>query len=528
MVGEASHPHDSPLPDWLCPPQPSCPPQPPIDPELGLILAKIAEREQAAAHVADYARQVVEVEPALHHRLICTTIEDGILGDLWDDLLITMPPGSAKSTYVSHVFPAWYMGKFPKDNLIITSHTASLAEKWSRKVRDTVASPAHAKLFPQSSLSKDSTAVTRWATTAGGECLAAGAGMSILGFRANILVCDDLVSGWEQAQSLTQLTKLQDWFNSDLKSRMKPNAKRIIVNQRLSANDIAGFIIKQFEENPTRRLKVINLPMVAETEDDPLGRAPGDLLWPEWFTDAMVQDLKKDDLIWRTMWQQHPPSEDGSWVSPDEVKIVDIVPDRHKLQHYLLSDLALSVNTGDFSVHIMAGVDEHHDIFVVDAWRDRVSPEVTVERHLDLCRTYEPQESLIDDDNAAKVYVQLLASRARETGTSVPWKMLPMRGQDKETRAAPLRGWFKRGKVFLKRAPWNSWLVKELLQFPNAMGQGVDDGVDALGLIGRRLSSLARAAPTPAERPRAKYANEATLDELWEDHGMKRGFRARI
>ena len=56
--------------------------------------------------MAEYAQQVVEVTPALHHRLICTTIEEGILGDLWDDLLITMPPGSAKSTYVSHVFPA--------------------------------------------------------------------------------------------------------------------------------------------------------------------------------------------------------------------------------------------------------------------------------------------------------------------------------------------------------------------------------------------------------------------------------------
>ena len=519
---------DVPLPEWLRPLQPPLrPPESPEDKQLRLAIEELTLRQQGAAHVAEYARLVVEVDPAAHHRLICSTLEEGILNDEWDDCLIMMPPGSAKSTYVSHVFPAWYMGRFPDHNIIIASHTSSLAEKWSRKVRDTVASPGHVRLFPESSLSKDSTAVTRWATTAGGECLAAGAGMSILGFRANVLVCDDLVSGWEQAQSLTQLTKLQDWFNSDLKSRMKPVAKRIIVNQRLSSNDIAGYIMQQYEENPTRRLKVVNLPMLAE-ENDPLGRLPGELLWPEWFTDAMVKDLQKDDLIWRTMWQQHPPSEDGSWVSPDEIKIVDIVPDSHKLQHYLLTDLALSVNTGDYTVHIVAGVDEHHNVFVIDAWRGRISPEVTVEKHLDLVRTYAPQESLIDDDNAAKVYVQLLAARARETGTSVPWKMLPMRGQDKETRAAPLRGWFKRGKVFLKRATWNSWLVKELLQFPNAMGQGVDDGVDALGLIGRRLSSLARAAPEPQAKPPVKTIQDATLNELWEHHEMKRGFRARL
>ena len=505
-----------PLPEWLRPPRP---PESPEDKQLRLAIEELTLRQQGTAHVAEYARQVVEVDPALHHRLICTTIEEGILGDLWDDLLITMPPGSAKSTYVSHVFPAWYMGRFPKHNMIIASHTASLAEKWSRKVRDTVASPNHVRLFPESTLSKDSTAVTRWATSQGGECLAAGAGMSILGFRANILVCDDLVSGWEQAQSITQLTKLQDWFNSDLKSRMKPNAKRIIVNQRLSSNDIAGYIMQQFEENPTRRLKVVNLPMIAESDDDPLGRKIGDLLWPEWFTEAMVKDLQKDDLIWRTMWQQHPPSEDGSWVSPDEIKIVDLVPAADRLKHYLLSDLALSVNTGDYSVHITVGVDDDLNVFVLDAWRARVSPEVTVEKHLALARDYLPQESLIDDDNAAKVYVQLLSQMARSSKINVPWKMLPMRGQDKETRAAPLRGWFKRGKIFLKRGEWNRWMVKELLAFPNAMGEGVDDGVDALGLIGRRLGSLSRAASVipdgPPPDPRGTFFS-ATFDQLWE------------
>ena len=506
-------PFPHPLPEWLRPPES------PGDRQLRLAMEELSLRERGAAHVAEYAVQAVEVIPALHHRLICTTLEEGILGDLWDDLLITMPPGSAKSTYVSHVFPAWYLGRFPTHNLIITSHTASLAEKWSRKVRDTVASPAHTRLFPKSSLSKDSTAVTRWATSAGGECLAAGAGMSILGFRANILVCDDLVSGWEQAQSITQLTKLQDWFNSDLKSRMKPNAKRIIVNQRLSSNDIAGFVMAQFAENPTRRLKVINLPMVAESDDDPLGRAVGELLWPEWFTEAMVKDLQKDDLIWRTMWQQHPPSEDGSWVSPDEIKIVDLVPAADRLRHYLLSDLALSVNTGDYSVHITVGVDDALNVFVLDAWRGRTSVEATAEKHLQLSRDYLPQESLIDDDNAAKVYVQLLSQMARAAKINVPWKMLPMRGQDKETRAAPLRGWFKRGKIFLKRAEWNRWLAKELLQFPNAMGEGVDDGVDALGLIGRRLGSLSRAATVipdgPPPDPRGSFFS-ATFDQLWE------------
>jgi len=62
-------------------------------------------------------------------------------------------------------------------------------------------------------------------------------------------------------------------------------------------------------------------------------------------------------------------------------------------------------------------------------------------------------------------------------------------------------------------------MVKELLAFPNAMGEGVDDGVDALGLIGRRLGSLSRAASVipdgPPPDPRGSFFS-ATFDQLWE------------
>jgi hypothetical protein len=123
------------------------------------------------------------------------------------------------------------------------------------------------------------------------------------------------------------------------------------------------------------------------------------------------------------------------------------------------------------------------------------------------------------------VYVQFLASQARERRVPVPWKVLPMRGQDKETRAAPLRGMFRSMRIFLRRAAWNEWLVRELLVFPNAMGEGVDDGVDALSLIGRRLASLARPAAAAPPPPPPKTLYDMTLDQLHEDRERTRTLR---
>jgi hypothetical protein len=78
-------------------------------------------------------------EPAAHHRLIlgelCTLMEQTD----YDTLLIFAPPGSAKSHYVSVAFPAWWLANRPKASVIAASHSAELAAKWGRRVRNLIA-----------------------------------------------------------------------------------------------------------------------------------------------------------------------------------------------------------------------------------------------------------------------------------------------------------------------------------------------------------------------------------------------------
>lgn len=500
----------------------------PLDEDTRNAVVELHARRRAVARLDAYAAYTLGVVPAAHHVLMCEAIDDCLERDLCDDLVICIPPGGAKTTYASHAASARYLGRHPDRNVILATHTAELSEDISRRVRDTIATPSHAKLFPRSALSSDSRAVNKWATTAGGRFLAAGVGASILGFRADAAFIDDPVAGFEQAQSETQLKKIHGWFETDLITRLKPSGKIILVCQRLAPNDMAGYMIARNALNPTRRLKVLKLRMEAVPHDphdpdtiDPLGRAPGERLWPEWFTGEMVEDAKRDEYKWRTLYQQEPPSSSGEWVGPSSIVVVEQsdVPPLDSMTSYVLTDLALSINKGDYSVHLVASVadDPQNTIYVTPVYRERSAIEVTVERHLDIIERYRPAESLIDDDNAAKVYVQLLATKARERGVPVPYKSLPMRGQDKETRSAPLRGLFRSGRIRIVRTPLTPWLVGELMMFPNAMGSGVDDGVDALGLIGRRLASLARPVPANVVPIVPKTINNATLDELWED-----------
>jgi len=485
------------------------------------ILQELEKRELAEAHLAHYCRYVMEVAPSAHHELICDTI-DQLLNDEFDELIILAPPGSAKSTYTSVGLASYFMGKYPRGHILTASYSTELAEKWGRRVRNLVDTAAFKRLFPQTELSKDSTSAGRWATDAGGEFYGAGVGSGILGFRADLAVIDDPISGFEQAQSLTQLKKIHGWYETDFVTRLKPNAKLVLICQRLARNDLAGYLIDRNAASPTRRQRILKLPMLAG-ENDPLGRQVGERLWPEWFTHEMVVDAQRDDFKWKTLYQQEPPADSGSWVASDEIRFAPSPKyEPESYYYYGMTDLALSVNKGDYTVHFM--VAQHRttgDCHLVDCYRKRADPNASSQALCAMATTYRPIEWLIDDDNASKVFMQLVATEARNTNSPVTWHPMPMRGQDKETRAAGLRGMFKRGKIYMDPAlSWTNVVVNELLQFPNALGVGVDDCVDALSLLGRRQNSM-RVVPVAVPPPKRPTIQQMTLQDLWADQPRK-------
>jgi hypothetical protein len=186
---------------------------------------------------------------------------EGLLG-------LFLPPGSAKSTYASILFPPWYLAQYPHASVIAASHTAELAEKWGRKVRNLV---TEHRVTLSVDIAEDNKAAGRWETAAGGEYFAAGVGGSITGRRADLAIIDDPIRSREDADSDRVRDSQWDWYQFDLLTRLKPNAAIVLIQTRWHEDDLAGRILA-FEKG----WEVVSLPMEAETED-PLGRAPGEL-----------------------------------------------------------------------------------------------------------------------------------------------------------------------------------------------------------------------------------------------------------
>lgn len=352
-----------------------------------LRLLEMRRKLEARDSLEMYAEVVGGVKPARHHLLLIDGLE-AIEAKMLDVLLVMMPPGSAKSTYSSVLFPAWYLGRHPDKCVIAASHTQELADRFGRRVRNLYAGGEHQEVFPATRLSADSTAAGRWDTVDGGEYFAAGVGGSVTGRRADLAIIDDPVKSREEADSQTVRDKQWAWWRDDLMTRLKPGAAIVLIMTRWHEDDLAGRLLDDLKAS-SLRTRVIKLPMEAG-EGDPLGRAPGELLWPEWFTPQMVEIAKREPRTWTALYQQEPRPIGGGEFRLDWLQYWTRQP--AVSNRVILVDPASgkSKTRGDYTSMWVVGTGQDGNDYILDGVRDRLNLTERTEKLFELVRKYKP------------------------------------------------------------------------------------------------------------------------------------------
>lgn len=474
----------------------------------------------ARANLGRFIEEVSSFRPARHHRLLIKELEAVERGET-KRLMVFMPPGSAKSTYGSVLFPPYFLGRHPELNIIAASHTTALAERWGRRVRNLVLTPDYRRIFPVT-LAGDSQAAGLWSTSAGGEYIAAGVGMAIAGNRADGVVIDDPIKGREAADSPTQRESLWSWYTSDLWPRLKPGAWIILIVTRWHEDDLAGRLLDEMGRGG-EQWRVLSLPMIAEA-DDAMGRRPGEPLWPEWFTDAMRAHAQRETRTWSALYQQRPTPESGDYFKREWLRWYDQPPPRSQLRIYGASDYAVTADGGDWTVHLVAGVDPNDDLYILDMWREQTASDEWVEAFLDLVELWKPVGWAEEAGQIEKGVGPFLLKRSRERQVYVAREQFPS-ATDKATRAQSIRGRFAQGKVLLPRGNiWADAIVNEMLRFPAGKH---DDTIDSLSLLGRVLDRMSR-GDRPKPPPSPINTQPPTLDDIWARQGVPQRDHERI
>lgn len=456
---------------------------------------------------------------AAHHDLLLTKLQDLEAG-LIPNLMVLMPPGSAKSTYSDVVFVPWFMAKKARRNVILASYAGDIAKKQGRRARQLIKSQSFYNLMGES-LKDDQKAADEWALTNGSEYMAGGLLSGLTGNRAHLGILDDPIRGREAAESETIRNKTWDAYIDDFCSRLIPGAPQVMILTRWHEDDPAGRILPEgwdgesgwFDGRDGRKWYVICLPAIADRADDPLGREIGATLWPEWFSHEHWEPFKRNRRTWVSLYQQKPTAEDGTFFKREWFKryTPDMLPGN--LHRYLTSDHAPGgEEDSDYSCVRAWGVDPEGDLYLLDGFRSQETLDKTVQKVVGdkregiqgLIKRHRPFAWFPEDDNNWKSIAGFVTRAMREEQTYCRIEPISPHGKDKQVKAQPFQGMASSGRVWLPVGPVGDDILDQYLKFPNGRN---DDEVDTAAIIGRAIDQAhpAITLPEPDHKPRDRW-----------------------
>ena len=429
-------------------------------------LKRLETRDKARDKFMAYAKHVYDgfIE-GRHHSIIAEKLELIAQGKL-KRLIVNMPPRHSKSEFASYLMPSWFLGRNPKLKIIQATMNTELAVRFGRKVRDLIADPIYAEIFPNTDLKQDSQAAGRWETSAGGEYFAAGVGAAMTGRGADLLIIDDPHSE-QDALSASAYDTAYEWYTSGPRQRLQPGGTIIIVQTRWSKKDLTGRLLgAQAKDIMADQWDIVEFPAILPS---------GEPLWHEFW--------KKEELLkvkaslspgkWNAQWQQDPTSDDIAMVKREWWQLWER-EDTPRLDYIIQSyDTAYSKKeSADYSAITTWGVFEPKEngeqhLILLDAkkgrWNFPELKEIAVEQN----EYWEPDMMLIE----AKASGSSLADELRLINLPVttysPGRRKGGGGMDKTTRMHMVSPIFESGKVWYPDERFADEVIEEVASFPN-------------------------------------------------------------
>lgn len=476
---------------------------------------------------------------ARHLQFIAQVIEQAVEGSLWADmpgdgkkvLLITTPPGHWKSSLVSRKFPAWYIGRNQALRLphqvILTSYNSSLAEANNRAVLELVRdNPLYANIFPGIKISRSSQGSEEWSLE--GEpfpaCVAGGVGGGLTG-KHGLTVVDDPIKDRAQANSPAYIQTLWDWWVDVVRTRPHSLHEFILgIWTRWTEYDPAGKLLNDKHAGKNdERIVYIRLPALAETQaeresaasmglpvdqEDPLGREPGEALWPEEESAAAHEATKRSfPITFDSLYQGRPRPAAGFVVGRNNFKMLPVAPQKD-VRWVMPIDWAYTEkelapkrgNDPDYTAVGLVGLwtpnGNQNDARLVIAYLARKQAnqhEAKLFAKSQILAVGKRIPVRCAQDGIDRLFLDAMRRDADLVAYSI--KNLDNLAGDKLTKAQPWLEMAQAGNVYLVTGYWNDEFIASVERFPHGAHDDYEDvvsvGVHALGLgqKGRKASS---------------------------------------
>lgn len=333
------------------------------------------------------------------------------------------------------------------------------------------------------------------------------------GSRPDIILCDDMEND-ELVMNKDRREKMRRWFYSALLPCLSTKGIIRVVGTILHMDSLLERLMpKPFGRNSVQeplklwsKIKVsgwVSVKYKAHTDDF------SEVLWPEKHNKETLQQKRQEyfDMGMPDVYSQEylnvPLDESVAYFKRNDFEHITEEDKKLPLKYYITVDLAIAEHEkADYSVFIVAGVDEMRRIHVVQVIRERFDSKDIVDTLLALQRIYDPEVIGIEDTQITKSIGPFL--REEMVRQNVYPSIIPLKhgGKDKIQRARSIQARMRAKTVkFDKQAEWYASFEDELSRFPRDVH---DDQVDAFAYLGMLLNTLVE-APTQEEQEEEDY-----------------------
>lgn len=479
--------------------------------ETQLVTANDASRELALRYAArtsfiDFVKYTYPSYIAEPFSYYCAKALEKVAKREITRLIISAPPRHGKTELVSVRFPAWYLPQYPRHNVILASYGADLAGAKAKECRDLIETEEHHILFPEVRVKDDSRAGNHWKLEyyeselqkwkVGGEFFSAGVGGPATGFGADVLIIDDYIKNWEEAQSITVKDKHWDWWRSTARTRLAPNAAVIIMATRWADDDLVGRIIQDKSED----WHIIRLPALAETQKerdfknkkfglpvgmpDLLGRKTGEALCPKRYTadDLKVTRKSSGSVIFEALYQGYPALAEGNRYKREwfrfKIPLDSIFNLTKGVMRVRYWDKAATDNGGCYTAGVLLTYVYGLKKFIIE---DLVRVQHSTTEREKLIQSIAEQDAR-NYNNSVDIWIEQEPGSGGKDSAQITVDNLAGHkiyaekvSGSKDVRLEQFAAQLEFGNVWLVNADWNDDLIEEFIAIPNSPYRDISD-----------------------------------------------------
>ena len=336
------------------------------------------------------------------------------------------------------------------------------------------------------------------------------------GSRPDIIICDDMEND-ELVMNKDRREKMRRWFYSALLPCLSSTGIIRVVGTILHMDSLLERLMpKPYDKwshqeelklwSEQRRSGWFSVKYRAHNKDF------SEMLWPEKHSATTLRAIRENYIemgmpdVYSQEYLNIPLDESVAYFKRHDFEDLDEQDKTLPLQYYITVDLAIAEHEkADYSVFLVAGVDEHKKIHVKNVIRERLDAREIVDTLIELQRSYNPLAIGIEDMQVSKSIGPFLYEEMFKQGVFINVIRLKHGGKDKIARARSIQARLRAKSVkFQKNASWYQNFEDELTRFPRDTH---DDQVDAFAYLGLMLNMLTEAY-TVEEMQEEEYQEE--------------------